>query len=214
MGTAHYFNGTNAYTVVPNFYNYSALTLYFVFMSPNVNKRGGLLRYFWWWNNYGFDIEQSVDSNGYLSVRFGAGTTSVTDHPAYPLRNFTWYSVAVVLPSQGVDVAKLYVNGSYVKSYSYGYAPPSSPTDLYIGAVAPANLSLYGYMSQVLIYNRALSSTEIQQIYNTPNNPPTNGLVLWFSNPDFTNECCKAIWIDKSGNGNNGKLYNVQMVYY
>jgi len=69
---------------------------------------------------------------------------------------------------------------------------------------------LEGYIPMALYYTRALSDSEIQQIYSNPYDPPSDGLVLWF---DWTSLDCNAgKWYDKSGYGNNGTLYNVQCV--
>jgi len=65
-----------------------------------------------------------------------------------------------------------------------------------------------GLVSQVLIYNRALSDDEIQQLYNNPQSPSTNGLVLWLNFDEGTGN----IVYDKSGNGNNGTIYGATWV--
>jgi len=57
----------------------------------------------------------------------------------------------------------------------------------------------------VLYYNRALSDSEIQAIYNDPLNPPTDGLMLWLA-PDSV-DTANDIWTDKSGNNNDGTIY-------
>jgi len=64
-----------------------------------------------------------------------------------------------------------------------------------------ANVDVYF----VLIYSRALSDLEIQNIYNDPTNPPTDGLVLWLA-PDSV-DTANDIWTDKSGQGNDGTIY-------
>jgi len=63
---------------------------------------------------------------------------------------------------------------------------------------------------QVLVYNRALSDSEIAQLYSNPTNPIRDGLVLWLqADPAYIQG---STWIDLSGNGNNATLYNVQLV--
>ena len=59
-----------------------------------------------------------------------------------------------------------------------------------------------GEVYAVMIYNRALSDTEIQQIYDNPNDPPRAGLILWYA-PDSV-DVANGLWRDKSGNGNDG----------
>jgi hypothetical protein len=60
------------------------------------------------------------------------------------------------------------------------------------------------YIAQVLIYNRALSDQEIQEIYYNPLDPPRNGLVLWLPMIEGSGTVVK----DYSGNNNNATLYN------
>jgi hypothetical protein len=67
-----------------------------------------------------------------------------------------------------------------------------------------------GFIAQVLIYSRALSGSEIQYNYQNPNNPITNGLVLWLqADPKYISG---NTWLDLSGYGNNGTIYNAQLI--
>ncbi|MCC6050947.1 MAG: DUF2341 domain-containing protein, partial [Thermofilum sp.] len=71
---------------------------------------------------------------------------------------------------------------------------------------------LNGYISQVLVYNRSLSTAELQQNINNPSTPSRNGLVLWLrADPSYLydlNWDGYVDWIDLSGNGNHGTLFN------
>ena len=63
---------------------------------------------------------------------------------------------------------------------------------------------------QVLVYNRALSDSEIAQLYSNPTNPIRDGLVLWLqADPAYIQG---STWVDLSGNGNNATLNNAQLV--
>jgi len=63
---------------------------------------------------------------------------------------------------------------------------------------------------QVLVYNRALSDSEIAQLYSNPTNPIRDGLVLWLqADPAYIQG---NTWVDLSGNGNNATLYNTQLI--
>ena len=213
MGTAYYFNGSNAYVYMDVFNNVpsSYLTICALFRtsvsdafivqlnrnSSNINNemifriRSSKLQFWDYSTQYGFpETQTSVNNIATGNWRLGCFVKSSTTGNYY---------IDGALDSQvTANVNVSYGNRSFAVGMDY----------------RDKKYYFNGFIAGVYIYNRALSSTEIQQIYNTPNNPPTNGLVLWFSNPDFTNDCCKAIWRDKSGNGNNGQLYNVQMAYY
>jgi len=63
---------------------------------------------------------------------------------------------------------------------------------------------------QVLIYNRALSDAEVAQLYSNPTNPIREGLVLWLqADPAYIKG---STWLDLSGHGNNATLYNTQLI--
>ena len=213
MGTAHYFNGSNAYVYIPDSPSLRVNDFTIIIWNYRITANP---------SHYEYIIQKNSDVwYGSISITDETGGTTAfrieapqgTENGFY-VSNFwdigKWTMGAFVRSGSN---AYIYKNGTLVASTSgwntssIYYTTSSWGIPLYLGGIQR-------YISNVYIYNRALSSTEIQQIYNTPNNPPTNGLVLWFGNPDFTNDCCKAIWRDKSGNGNNGQLYNVQMAYY
>ena len=116
----------------------------------------------------------------------------------------------------------LYANGATVSSiagptyYSYGVGN-------YIGTMTSTGGNWGGKVDDVRIYNRALSATEVRQLYNmgaatkqavSPNVGPTActtglscGLVgYWtFDGKDTAN----GVALDKSGNGRNGNLISI-----
>jgi len=109
------------------------------------------------------------------------------------------------------------VDGTTVKTYRDGvlydtkemstYILDDVDVDLlYFGKRGPSDYQqLDGNIYLVLIYSRALSDPEIQQIYNDPTNPPTDGLILFYA-PDSV-DTANGKWLDKSGNGNDGTIY-------
>jgi hypothetical protein len=235
MGTAHYFNGSNAYAVISPFtvYGWSEITIteWLYLPRPKVSSNYGISNVIGDWSTDGpSTLLNSANANYYswLNVLWRARTSSGTKADYY--YNIVAYTNQWILLTRRFTSSReysVYVNGQkmYSATVPSDYKTvlewnpdtatyPNRYKRFVLGANWDLGYPMDMYQAMLLIYNRALSDTEIQQIYNTPNNPPTNGLVLWFDNPDFTNDCCKAIWRDKSGNGNNGKLYNVQMAYY
>ncbi len=213
MGTAYYFNGSNAYVNVGNFGAVSPTSDFTILLAfyPMSGTGGQVIAGQVW----GDSLWIRVNCNNYLACIYLGGATN----PGYystvsRFQQSMWWQLAYTVSGTTLSI---YVNSTLEKTADIGSGRRfSTGNPMWIGwtpygSIAPL---FGGLISMVLIYTRALSNSEIQQIYNTPNNPPTNGLVLWYSNPDFTNECCKGIWRDKSGNGNNGQLYNVQMAYY
>jgi hypothetical protein len=72
------------------------------------------------------------------------------------------------------------------------------------------------YLSNVMIYSRILSETEISWNYVNPDNPIRNGLVLWLrAHPDYVKDIDGdglLEWLDLSGYGNHGKIYGARLV--
>jgi hypothetical protein len=224
--SAYYFNGTNAYadlgapSAIKNF-SQSPFTVV-VWFNPGSKYSYGRIfcddSY-----PYGDGINGmwalSFGDLGTGRVRFffrGAGQVILDSNSV--LRLNTWYMITAIRdPVNGYR--KLYINNVLDNQIASGdtatFTPNTYPVT--IGGEASSSSErtyVQGYISNVYIYNRALSDIEIQQIYTYPSDPPTNGLVLWFNNPDFHNEFCKGIWKDRSGNGNDAQLYNVQMAYF
>jgi len=100
---------------------------------------------------------------------------------------------------------KAYVNGTLKKTFSYTVPPAAGTNPILIGNRQNEGNYFEGSIYLILIYNRALSDTEIQQIYNDPLNPPTDGLALWLA-PDSV-DTANDKWTDKSGQGNDGTIY-------
>lgn len=74
---------------------------------------------------------------------------------------------------------------------------------LRIGLRAPVDGIYY------FVYNRYVDDTELQTIYENPNDPPRAGLVLWLA-PDSVDDV-NGKWLDKSGLGNDGTIYGAQL---
>ncbi|KKO20342.1 MAG: Ig-like domain-containing protein [Candidatus Brocadia sp.] len=92
------------------------------------------------------------------------GTTSIVPDQ--------WIHVAVTYDSNFV---KLYFNGAEDASLSRTGIMNNSAENLLIGAVYSRNISEYfhGVIDEVRIYNRALSESEIHELYSPDTTPPT-----------------------------------------
>ena len=82
----------------------------------------------------------------------------------------TWYHLCVVLPGTGQD-AKMYLNNVDIFSANLGGETTGDipPFDyMFIGSDAAAQTStIDGYIDEVGIWNRALTSTEVTTLYNS-----------------------------------------------
>ena len=106
----------------------------------------------------------SIVSTIFFGVN-GIGTYSVTS--IYPSQ---WYHLVMVfdgsLPSNNL---KLYVNGAPDRfaTISQTTVPRSSSSPFYVGALGSADtLGFNGLIDEVRVYNRALSPTEVLNLYN------------------------------------------------
>ena len=131
-----------------------------------------------------------------------------------PLPLFQWVQVGGRY-SSSLGRLDIIVNGAVNNiSRSLTGSIQSQSRPLYIGKFGGEIYT--GYISQVLIYSRALSDSEILWNYQYPDNPIRNGLVLWLqADPnnvkDIDNDRILE-WIDLSGYNNHGKIYGAQLV--
>ncbi len=167
--------------------------------------------YFFTANNY-FSL--------YQSLFFSAGTDQVSiGSVSYvlPLNNWSYVSASV---SNGGSSVKLYVNGIETSYGRTSYASLNldySTNEFYIGKRHSSTGDNFGgNISQVKIYNRTLSATEIQQNYNATKNRfvnvlpvVRNGLVLELDAANTASYSGSGnTWYDLSGNGYNYTLTN------
>ena len=167
--------------------------------------------YFFIANNY-FGLNQSVF--------FSAGVDQVSVGTiSYLVSINKWNYVSASVTNGGSSV-KIYVNGieaTYGRNSLSNVSLDYSTNEFYVGKRHSATGDGFaGNISQVKIYNRALSATEIQQNYNATKGrflnalpPVRNGLVLEL---DAANTSSYSgfgnTWYDLTGNGYNYTLTN------
>ncbi len=162
-----------------------------------------------------YDKDLYIDTSGKLRFYVNDGSGKTTSLPSNPIPLNTW--VHVVGTADGSN-AYAYVNGVQVGSVSAGntYTSYTVPNIFMQGqTTTPLNSGGYGKISMddVRVYSRALSSSEVIQLYNS-----TKGSVFNASfSTGITNSGLKAYWTfdgkdiinnvaDISGNNNNGYL--------
>ena len=154
------FNGTNQYgTLAGTPLNLSAYT-----------------KCVWFYLNTTFDnnLISYSDPGGHYMF-FGGTNTLYTGHTAWAgfpytnpsvttFSNSTWYFATVTFNT--TDGMSLYVNNSLDHTYTAIKTAPTAGSVNIASYSAGGNL-LNGRISQVLLYNRALTSQEVIQIYNS-----------------------------------------------
>lgn len=126
-----------------------------------------------------------------------------------------WYNFVVTWDTTANSLI-FYVNGSNVSSLTNTNPAQNSATPLYVGGCTfgcASNQNWDGQLDDARVYNRALSATEIANLYkqnetkinSSQNDKLTNGLVgLWsFNGTDIIGSTA----YDRSTNANNGTIY-------
>ena len=100
--------------------------------------------------------------NGYINVNLGgvAGWTSINSSSAFPL---TWTYLTFMLNSTTMSI---FYNGVLNNTATLTATRVESANSIKIGTREDGFTRMNGNISQVQIYNRALSSTEVRQNFN------------------------------------------------
>ena len=225
IGQALNFNGsTNFVALGTDTYNSimsgkSAVSVSFWIKPTSYNNAGNRSRI--------IDLQLSAGSNAFL-VDFPTGdnnleiagrsisSDTLQSKTGTPVSLGVWTHIVGVLDFQNSRIL-VYKNGSLLSStgVSFGastYTASSGATDS-LGQVSGQQF-YNGILDDVRVYNRALSATQVKQLYNlggskvntSQNLKTTNGLVgLWsFDAADMAGVTA----YDRSGSGNNGTLTN------
>jgi len=153
----------------------------------------------------GYTIRLKHQSMGY----FGVGVNTVVRERWYsniaPFPLNQWFHAVVTYD----DVAlKFYLNGRLAWSVTLNEAILDRPADpFWVGGETVRNMYFAGIIDKVAFWNRALTDSEISDIYNKAIYP-RDGLVLLL---DFT-EYEGTTAYDKSGLGNHGTIYGAKWV--
>lgn len=147
----------------------------------------------------------SATTNYQLLVRntnvlsFYQGSSVINDTTA--LIANTWYHIAIVATSGSTD---FYINGNLSSSQS-GSTITASSDDLYIGQVLSGSY-WDGYMDEIAIFDRALNSTEIGNIYN--NKQYVSPVALYRLENDVTDS------VGSNNGTNNGVTFSTSVKPY
>jgi hypothetical protein len=111
----------------------------------------------------------SVRNDGTLAngVQFISNGATSALSAANAITTGTWYHVAVSRVSSGGSTTNIYINGvlSGTANQSSG-TPAAGSTNVFIGSNGVGTRDFDGQISDLMVFNRVLTATEISQIYN------------------------------------------------
>ena len=212
IGQALKLNGSSGYVSVKDSASFSSMTnvtvsawFKLVTNSPTINSLNILSKAS---GKNGFQFQYSKYTKTLL---FGAGNGTVTDIASSTVSNLNDGQWRLLTGTYDGTTIKFYVNGVLVDSNTQmsGNITNDTGNPLTIGGWVPATFDDFR------VYNRALSATEIQQLYNQSaatydesnvlgtTNSLQNGLVGWWT---FDGKNMTSNVADSSGKGNTGVL--------
>jgi len=180
INTAIGFDGSDDYIDLPdkNFYGGFSVSMWVkvdstatsqTFISNDIN------------NNAPRGVQMSVLAGGTVRIYDGSSVTATTDTITAGTYYFlTW--------THSGSTAKIYINGVEKASASSSIAADVLK-NLVIGSRGGTTTFFNGDLDEVGIWNRALTSSEIKQLYNSSNGlayPLINDLTRWLSVPEGT----------------------------
>ncbi len=140
----------------------------------------------------GFRADIKANNTVMLSTIQSGGNIELTTPEILDVNR--WYYLTFEYSSHN-STASLYIDGVKSATQSGTYIPNLSSIFQFGTAASDARFNLDATLDETRIYNRALSSTEVQQLYNYAPKP-----VAYY---DFEEGAGNSVY-DKSGNGNMG----------
>ncbi|MGC8669551.1 MAG: LamG-like jellyroll fold domain-containing protein [Candidatus Micrarchaeia archaeon] len=110
---------------------------------------------------YGMDVGNDGISPGTFNAYIGDSKATCQNYP-YNLSIDKWYFVGFTYNGTNIDT---YVNGQPYCSEYTSYSIPSGKTPLAFGGPGDTDGYVNGYLSDMQIYNTALSAEEVQALY-------------------------------------------------
>ncbi len=178
-GQAYKFNGINNFIEVPNSADNNIInsdfTVSFWMKTYGNDTMGGVIgkNYYGQWNGYFFMTNDNntgyctAYKHAYFYVAAGYQQDVCSDSAI--CKDTTWHFLTGVY-NYSANLAKLYVDGVLQSTTGTSSGSTSNSDPLYIGGNFSDNAFYYnGVLDAIRIYQRALSDTEVVQLYNEPN---------------------------------------------
>jgi len=173
FGNAKSFNGDSQYIDIgnPSIFNFNGSSNSFsieAWVYKNSDKNNNSIVYKQGTANSGLGYGISGEASGKFIFAMGknnVGANIVYSSLSYPIN--TWHHIVGAFDAISAKM-NLYINGSYIGQTSYTYGSISSDKKLYIGSDqdSVSIRTFNGVIDEVKIYNKALSASEIIDLYS------------------------------------------------
>jgi hypothetical protein len=97
------------------------------------------------------------------TIQYATQGTNVKDFTISTINDSTWYHLAIV--HDGTS-ATLYLNGSSLGTQTVNSVPSTAGNSFNIGRFTTGSYYWNGYLDEVALFNRALTSSEVSNIYS------------------------------------------------
>jgi hypothetical protein len=187
---ARSFNGSSDYIEVPDNTSLDVtgnLTIGAWIYPTNIAKgRQGIV-----FKHYNNEYEVIMEPNGKISFYHGDGTWEEINEPAgMVVTQNQWNHIAISRNTSDTKI-RFYLNGDYIGDDIYTDTPLASTNVVTIGVRKGTSYYFQGLIDEVLIYNTALTQTQINTLYNTSrpvSNPSDTLYAIQISTDNFVSD--------------------------
>ena len=170
------------------------LTLSYWFNTDSLSANRGLF-YIGSFSNAQGEFQVNIYANS-MRFRVDSGTqTKLLDISS--LSTGTWYHIAFVYKAGNISDSKVYLNGVEQSTTDTGTFPSSlsfSGLKTIIGGYYGTGNTFDGKLDEFAVWNTALSSDAVQEIYNATNNNSGKALDLSTDSGNYTNSSSLQYW--------------------
>ncbi|HXH09768.1 MAG TPA: LamG domain-containing protein [Alphaproteobacteria bacterium] len=168
---ALHLDGSNDYVSVPHSLTLSVagdLTIVGWIYPTNIAKgRQGIL-----FKHHNNEYEVIMEATGKISFYHGDGGWEDIAEPAGMVATQNQWNHITITRTMRDKTIRFYLNGSFVGAAPFTKTPMTSANRVIIGSRAGAQFYFQGFINDIGIYNRVLSSAEIESVYDGNNTTP------------------------------------------
>lgn len=214
------FNGSSDYITAPVLDEYNAITIGGWAYSNNAGLYQIPFGNLGETSTDGVGLTFKFRNNGQIWVVIGNTSSTGNSFNSSVYGTYTANKWTYISATYNKTSCSLYQDGSLLGSFNYSQSTLKSETPFQIGVgyVAPASFSEYfnGNLANVAIWNRALSSDEINSVmwksYEALSGTESNGLQAWYSLDDITSPAASLANMQQLATDKNATIENTAAI--